>query len=102
MKIKMVLLCAMGMSSSMIVKSILSASEPRGLEIELPSHPVVHYKELDYSDVDLILLAPQVRNQKSEIETYCEGVPVVQIGMREYGLIKGEEILEQALKELKK
>jgi len=101
--INMIILCAMGASSSIIVKSIQENAGARGIPVEVACYPSMTYKEVDYKDVDIILLAPQVKGQKAEIEKYVESykIPVHQIGMREYGLVKGGEILDQVMKVLK-
>lgn len=99
--LKIIILCAAGMSSSLIVKSINKSAEKRGISIDISCHPSMTYKELDYSIVDMILVAPQVRGQISEIQQFVSNkIPVKQIGMREYGLIKGDEIFDQVLKTL--
>lgn len=101
-KLKIVIVCAAGMSSSLIVKSMKKSAEERGISIDVSCYPSMTYKELDYSDVDMILVAPQVRGQLPEIQEFVtNSIPVEQIGMREYGLIKGNEILDQVLKTLK-
>ena len=47
---------------------------------------------------DVILLGPQVRYAQKAIEKqYVNGVPVDNIGMKEYGMMNGAAVLEQAL-----
>ncbi len=57
------------------------------------------YKELDYSDVDVILLAPQVRFQIEEVRSYLTSyhIPVDQIGFVDYGMVRGDKILDLIL-----
>ena len=45
----------------------------------------------------LFLLGPQVRYAQKKIESEAPGVPVANIGMREYGMMNGAVVLKQAL-----
>lgn len=101
-KLKIVILCAAGMSSSLIVKSMRDYAKLKNLELDVSCCPSMSFKEMDFKEVDLILVAPQVRGQIPDVKAYVAdlNIPVEQIGMREYGLIKGKEILEMSLKTL--
>lgn len=94
---KIVILCATGASSSIIVKSIKNNARSRNFDVEVSCCPYTLYRELDFKGVDAILLAPQVKRERAEIEKYVESykIAVCEIGMREYGLALGGEILDQ-------
>ena len=51
---------------------------------------------------DIILLGPQVRYAQKKIESEAPGVPVANIGMREYGMMNGKAVLAQAIELCKK
>ena len=93
------MLCAAGMSSSLVCTSIEKAAAEQDIEISVESTPSMTYKELKLTEYDLILIAPQVRGQMSEVEAYVAeyDLPVVQIGFQEYGLVMGEAILENIM-----
>jgi PTS system cellobiose-specific IIB component len=97
---KVVVLCAAGMSSSLICTSINNAAAKRNMKLEIYATPIMTYKELDYSDVDVILLAPQVRFQIEEVRSYLISfqIPVDQIGFVDYGMVRGDSILDLILK----
>ncbi|EER0344760.1 PTS sugar transporter subunit IIB, partial [Escherichia coli] len=49
--------------------------------------------------VDVVLLGPQVRFQKPEIEAVAQGkMPVAVIEMKDYGTMNGQAVLEFAMK----
>lgn len=98
-KYNFLVLCAMGMSSSILVKKIKQTAEEEGIDIEIGCYFSSNFKELDFSGVDIILLAPQVRNQIKEVEKYVSdyNVAVMQIDMQQYGLMEGKKIFHQAL-----
>jgi cellobiose PTS system EIIB component len=103
--VKVVMVCAAGMSSSLLCTRISEAAVKQGLNMKVISLPSMTYKEIGYDDVDAILIAPQVRGQKVEVEKYIAGlgldIPIVQVGFQEYGLVKGDVVLANLLKELK-
>lgn len=104
-KIKIVILCAAGMSSSLISNSMRENAEKQGIDVDVHCHPSLNFKDEDYSDIDVVLLAPQIRGQASDIKAYLanyKNVAVDSIAMRDYGLIKGDLILKQALDLIKK
>ncbi len=73
---------------------ILLVSDSHGYDDELK-------KVLE--DVDVILLGPQVRFQKSAIEKLAAGrkkgpIPVEVIDMRDYGTMNGKAVFEMAKK----
>jgi PTS system cellobiose-specific IIB component len=102
-KIKAVMVCAAGMSSSLLCERIEKAGAEEGIEMEVISKPSMTYKEIGYDDVDVVLIAPQVRGQTDEITEYIHNllnldIPIVPIGFQEYGLVKGDVVLENILK----
>jgi len=101
MKIK--LFCNAGMSTSMLVTKMQAAAKVRGLDVEIIACPQATITT-ESDDCDIALLGPQVRFMLNEAKRICEpkGVPVAVINMQDYGLMKGEKVLDDALKMLKK
>lgn len=94
------LACAQGMSTSFLVEEMLKAAEE--LNIEGRIWAVGNGQILDHcKEADIILLGPQIRFRKPEIEKqiryYC---PVEVIDMMDYGTLNGEAVLKKALKRL--
>ena len=99
--IRIMVLCASGMSSGLIVDSIKEHAADFGVETVIQCSPSLRYRQLDYSDLDIILIAPQIKSQTRDIMAYVADqnvdIPYLNIQMKEYGLVKGREILGQAL-----
>ena len=99
--VKTVILCAVGMSSSVVVKSVRKAAEKKGVEIDIHCQPGLTYRDMDYSTVDVVLLAPQLGGQAPEILDYFDAhnieVPVEKINQLDYALAKGENVLNRIM-----
>lgn len=102
-KLKVVILCASAMSSGLIVEELKRIAPENDLDLDCECYASLRYRSYDYSNVDIVLLAPQVKSQMSNIRKYMDEkgfqhIPIMLIPMREYGLVKGQEILNLALK----
>ena len=94
---KILLVCAAGMSTSLLVNKMKEAAVKRGIEIEIDALPVSECSSV-IDSVDIVLLGPQVRFQKPQVDALVAGrIPVEVIDMRQYGRMDGESILESAL-----
>ncbi len=89
---KIMLVCAAGMSTSLLVEKMLEESKARGVENEIFACPEAEMFD-KFSGVDIILLAPQVRFLKSKLEKRVGEIPVHIIEMRHYGMMNAKEIL---------
>ena len=89
---RIMLVCAAGMSTSLLVTKMEKAAEAQGLESDIFAVPV-----------DVLLLGPQVRFMKSQFETKLadKGIPVDVIDMKDYGMMNGEAVLGTALSLMK-
>lgn len=87
---KIILLCAGGMSTSMLVKKMkeFAASEGNG-DWEIAAYPQADAKE-KAADADCILLGPQIRFAKAKVQEACPGVPIDAIDMKIYGRMDGK------------
>ena len=94
---KIILLCAAGMSTSMLVKKMQEAAAADNFECEIAAYPTSEAKD-KAADADAILLGPQVRFQVAKVKELCPGKPVDAIEMRMYGRMDGKGVLEQAKK----
>ncbi|HIU04727.1 MAG TPA: PTS sugar transporter subunit IIB [Candidatus Coprousia avicola] len=90
-----VLMCAAGASTSMLVKRMQQAADAAGYECTVEAHPVSDAAQ--YADVDVILLGPQVRFQLASVKSKVN-CPVEPIDMRDYGAMNGEAVIAQARK----
>ena len=92
---KIILLCAAGMSTSMLVKKMQEAAAAESYECEIAAYPTSE-ATTKAADADVILLGPQVRFQKNKIAEQCPGRPVEPIDMRLYGRMDGAGVLKFA------
>ncbi|MDK2981215.1 MAG: cellobiose system component [Chloroflexota bacterium] len=103
-KIKVVLVCAAGMSSSLLEEKIRQAAQAAGREMELKAVDSTRMGLWDYEmeTMDIILVAPQVRFTKRNIIKKAEpyGIIVQDIDTIAYGMVDGEKIFEQVLEAL--
>lgn len=98
---KILLLCAAGMSTSMVVKKMKAAAEEKGLNVHIEAHSVDTIT--DYlNEYDLFLLGPQISFKKAELQALADtvGKRVDVIDMMDYGMMRGDKILETALAQL--
>lgn len=96
------LVCSAGMSTSLLVNKMKSAAKEKGIEIDIKAMSISECASV-IDKVDIVLLGPQVRFQKPNVDALVKGrVPVEIIDMRLYGTMNGSAVLEQALKSLEK
>ena len=103
--IKVVLVCAAGMSSSLLEEKIRQAAAAAGKDMELKAVDSTRISMWNYEQdkMDIILVAPQVRFKKRGILQQSEpyGVIVQDIDTVAYGMIDGEKIFKQVMDALK-
>ena len=96
---KIMLVCAAGMSTSLLVTKIEIAAAVTGDEAKIFALPFSE-GERGLEDVDVILLGPQVRFQKNTIEKAMEAAGVSKpcdvIDMKDYGMMNGEAVYKKA------
>ena len=91
------LFCAAGMSTSLLVNKMKESAIEKGIEIDIEALPISECSAV-IDSVDIVLLGPQVRFQKPQVDALVAGrVPVEVIDMRLYGTMNGKAILEGAL-----
>lgn len=103
-KIKVVLVCAAGMSSSLIEEKIKQAAAAAGKDMVLKAVDATRMALWDYDcdRMDIILVAPQVRFKKKSILEKAEplGIIVQDIDTIAYGIVDGEKIFGQVMEAL--
>jgi PTS system cellobiose-specific IIB component len=93
------LVCAAGMSTSMLVKRMKEHAVAGNIEVNINALAISEAKDrIKKNEADIVLLGPQVRFQKSEIEEITQGkIPVAVIDMKHYGQMDGKTVLDNAL-----
>ncbi len=93
------LVCAAGMSTSMLVQKMQKAAQAQNLEVEIRATSESSFKE--YADkTDILLIGPQVGYLQDDFKAKYEpkGIKVSVINIVDYGTMNGEKVLGDALK----
>ncbi len=88
---KIVLACAAGMSTSMLVVNMRKAAEEAGYACEINAYPISDVKDKG-ADADIVLLGPQVRFQLAKIKGMVS-CPVEAIDATAYGTMNGKAVI---------
>ncbi|EGQ9123059.1 PTS sugar transporter subunit IIB [Vibrio parahaemolyticus] len=82
----------------MLVKRMEQAAEIKGIECKIDAMSVNAFEEA-IKEYDVCLLGPQVRFQLEELRKTAQeyGKNIDAISPQAYGMMKGDEVLEQAL-----
>ncbi|WP_432629373.1 PTS sugar transporter subunit IIB [Brotaphodocola sp.] len=94
-----VLFCAQGMSTSLLVNKMKDAAAKQGYECQINAYSLTVAREKG-KDADIILLGPQVRFSKNKVEKECPGKIIECIDMQAYGTMNGEKVIAQVKKVL--
>ncbi|ERK30393.1 MULTISPECIES: PTS sugar transporter subunit IIB [Clostridium] len=102
--IKITLFCAAGMSTSVLVEKMKAAAKTKGVEAVIEAFPESTMSKKLEEGIDVALLGPQVRYKLPNAKKLCgaKGVPVDVINSVDYGMMKGDKVLDFALKLLNK
>lgn len=99
---KIILFCASGMSTSLLVNKMRAAAQAQNYEVFIDAYP---FTDLNTKAVeaDCIMLGPQVRYQLKPLQEKFPEKTIVVIDMMAYGMMNGEKVLadaKQALNEI--
>ena len=103
-KSTIMLVCAAGMSTSMLVTKMQNAAKEKGLDAEIFAVAASEAdKKLASQTIDVVLLGPQVRFMAKQFQEKLETlkIPVEVINMADYGMMNGEKVLKSAIKLMK-
>lgn len=95
---KIVLCCAAGMSTSMLVQKMKTEATKRALALEIEAVPVSEIESL-LASADIVLLGPQVQYEFQRLSALAAplGKPVAVIDMMDYGTMRGDKVLDKAI-----
>ncbi|AIX72670.1 PTS sugar transporter subunit IIB [Mixta calida] len=99
---RIVLACAAGMSTSMVVTRMEKEAAVRGLSYQIYAIPEQNLREelQNYpGEIAVVLLGPQVRFKLAENKKLTDGeqIPIAVIDSLAYGTLNGAKVLDQAL-----
>lgn len=100
---RILLLCNAGMSTGLVMKKMKEAAQKKELEVEIDAKGVEEFED-NLKKYDIFLLGPQVRFKKAELNEKAKKVNkiVETMDTLDYGMMRGESILDFALELLKK
>lgn len=96
------LVCASGMSTSMMMKRMQDCANKKGIETTIVAMSETAFRK--YTEpTDVLLLGPQVSYLLDALKKEYEprGIRVMVIDMMDYGMMNGEKVLQTALDLLK-
>lgn len=97
--VRILLVCAYGMSTSLLVNKMKEASEKMGFECTIAANSVENAADMK-NNTDIVLVGPQVRFMLDRVKKDFMGVPVFMIDSVAYGTMNGERVLNQVKQEL--
>lgn len=94
---KILLVCSSGMSTSLLVSKMREAAKKQGIDAEIDATGASQIA--NSTDVDVVLLGPQVRYLLNDMRKEMEGkgIPVDVINNLDYGTMNGEKVLNFAI-----
>lgn len=92
------LVCAAGMSTSLLVSKMKKAAESRGVEAKIIAMPEAEFERYE-EPTDVLLLGPQVSHLLPKMKSTYEpkGIKVASINPMDYGMMDGNKVLDFAL-----
>ncbi|HZU68679.1 MAG TPA: PTS sugar transporter subunit IIB [Ktedonobacteraceae bacterium] len=96
--IRVLIVCSWGMSTSLLVESMLAAAVARKYELTVEALSAGEYAA-KVEECDVVLIAPQIRHLRKGIEKLAQSVgkPVAMIEPFHYATMNGQAVLEQVL-----
>lgn len=88
-----VLLCNMGMSTSLMVNKMKKAAAENGYECEINAYALQHAKDI-IDEADILLLGPQIAFELDRLKKEFLGKNFETISMMDYGRMDGKKVLE--------
>ncbi|WP_238883620.1 PTS sugar transporter subunit IIB [Clostridium sp. YIM B02551] len=96
---KILLCCAAGMSTSLLVESMEDAAKEQGIEAKIWAISV-SLLESNIGEADVVLVGPQIKFKLKHIKSVADekSIPVELISTVDYGRVDGKNVLKQALR----
>ena len=101
-RMKIVLVCYSGSSASILRDRMLAWARDNLVNVEVV---VSSLAGLDYDkeDADIVLVGPQVRCAIDFVrERVARSIPVMAVDTRDYGMAKGDRVMQDAMEEIKR
>jgi PTS system cellobiose-specific IIB component len=96
---KVLIVCAMGMSSSLLENKTIEAGKNAGVEVQMNAITTPDVGRWDWQAnwVDIVLVAPQVRYKRKSIAQAANplGIIVQDIDVVTFGMVDGDKLFAQ-------
>jgi PTS system cellobiose-specific IIB component len=103
--LKVLMVCAMGMSSSLLEAKVIEAAKAAGVPMDLKAINTPEVARWDWKAhwVDVVLVAPQVRYKRKSIAQAAEplGIIVQDIDPVTFGMVEGEKLFKQVMEAIR-
>ena len=102
---KILLSCAGGFSTSLLVNKMKEAAKEEGKSYEIQAVSAAQVKDIiDQNPPDCILIGPQIKYLENELKADADKkhIPLEVIGMQDYGTMNGKNVIAQAERLLNK
>ncbi|KRN89327.1 PTS sugar transporter subunit IIB [Ligilactobacillus ceti] len=105
-KYTIMLNCAAGMSTSLLVTKMQASAQAQGIDVDIFATGASEVsQQLAQQTIDCVLLGPQVRYMEADFKQLLANeknslgnpIPLAVIDMQAYGMMNGEAVLKQAL-----
>jgi PTS system cellobiose-specific IIB component len=94
---KIVLFCAGGFSTSLLVNKMKEAAATKGKDYNIAAYSISAFDKVAL-DADAILIGPQVRYVVQKLQTEHPELHIIDIPMKMYGTMDGKGAVELAEK----
>ncbi|MCP2241169.1 PTS sugar transporter subunit IIB [Thermoanaerobacterium thermosaccharolyticum] len=98
-ELKILLVCAAGMSTSLLVKKMEKEAQNRNLDVTIAAKPIDELENV-IDNYDIILLGPQIKYKEAYVKELVKdrGKVYAVIPPMMYGMVDGNGALDMALK----
>ncbi|WP_039058002.1 PTS sugar transporter subunit IIB [Enterobacter sp. Bisph1] len=95
---RIMLCCSAGMSTSLLVRKMVDAANERQIPVEIDAYGVAEF-DTQFPRYQVVLLGPQVKYMLKTLseKAAAHGIPVQPINPMDYGMQRGNEVLDYAL-----
>lgn len=99
-KINIVLACAAGASTSILVRKVIEAGQAKGYEVDCKAYSVDTIATTG-KEADVILIGPQAGYFVEKVKQLVPNTPCAVIAYQDYGMMNGEKVFQLAIDLLK-
>jgi PTS system cellobiose-specific IIB component len=95
---KILLVCAGGFSTSMLMQKMKESALQENLDVEIEAIGEASLE--DHNDCDIVLLGPQIAYREKDLSQELN-IPVKVLSAIDYGMMNGQNVLKFALDSIK-